>query len=54
MGRIPQTQIYQLLGQSEKAANTYERVLQILKDDWQITEGETVEGYLQNIQQLQV
>ena len=47
-------QIYQLLGQSEKAANTYERVLEILKDDWQITEGETVEGYLQNIQQLQV
>lgn len=46
-------QIYLLLSQPQKAANTYERLLQTLKDDWQMIEGETVEGYLQNLRQLQ-
>ena len=30
----------------------YERVVEILRTDWGITEGETLEGYLQNIRQL--
>ncbi len=45
-------QIYQILGDPQKAIQTYERILLILKEDWQMIEGETVEGYLQNIQRL--
>ncbi len=46
-------QIYQLLGDHSNAIASYERILKILKEDWQMTEGETVQGYLQNIEQLQ-
>ena len=30
----------------------YEHVVQILREDWGITEGETLEGYLLNIKEL--
>lgn len=46
-------QLCQLIGDFAGAANAYERILQIMKEDWQLTEGETVEGYRQNIIQLQ-
>lgn len=46
-------QICTLLGDNEGAINAYERMLQIMKDEWHLTEGETVEGYLRNIAQLQ-
>jgi len=45
-------QICMLLGDKAGAINAYERILQIMKEDWELTEGETVEGYLQNIAQL--
>lgn len=45
-------QLYQLIGNRKAAANAYKRILEIMKDDWNLTEGETVEGYHQNIEQL--
>ena len=45
-------QICILLGDKTGAVNAYERMLEIMKEDWQLTEGETVEGYRQNIAQL--
>ncbi len=45
-------QICILLGDNAGAINAYERMLQIMKEDWNLTEGETVEGYRQNISQL--
>ena len=45
-------QICTMLGDKQGAVHAYERMLQIMKDDWQLTEGETVEGYRQNIAQL--
>jgi len=45
-------QLCLILGDQERAVHTYERILEVMKNDWQLTEGETVEGYLQNILQL--
>ncbi len=45
-------QIHLLLDEKEKAIAAYERILRIMREDWQMTEGETIEGYLQNIRQL--
>ncbi|MBE7003303.1 MAG: helix-turn-helix domain-containing protein [Ruminococcaceae bacterium] len=45
-------QICTLLGDRDGAIEAYEQVLAILRDDWQLTEGETVDGYLENIRQL--
>lgn len=45
-------QIHLLLGDDQKAIQAYERILDILRTDWKLTEGETVEGYRQNINQL--
>jgi len=45
-------QICILLGDPQGAASAYERILDIMKTDWQLTEGETIEGYRQNIEQL--
>lgn len=42
-----------LLGDPAGAVAAYERVLAILRDDWGLTEGETVQGYEQNIRQAQ-
>ena len=39
-------------GDGEGAAQAYEQVVQILREDWGITEGETLEGYLMNIKEL--
>jgi len=45
-------QIQILLGNKQAAIHAYQRMLKIMKDEWQLTEGETVEGYLKNIEQL--
>ncbi len=45
-------QICEITGDKEGAVRAYERVVDILRTDWGITEGETLEGYLQNIRQL--
>jgi len=45
-------QICMLLGDKEGAVNAYERILLLLKEDWNLVEGETVEGYRQNIDSL--
>lgn len=45
-------QLCLLLGDRQGAIKAYERVVEILRTDWGLTEGETVEGYLQNIAQL--
>ena len=39
-------------GDREGAAQAYEHVVEILREDWGITEGETLEGYLMNIKEL--
>lgn len=45
-------QVCELLGDTAGAIAAYEKVVEILRDDWDLTEGETVEGYLENIKQL--
>ena len=45
-------QICMIRGDREGAAQAYEHVVQILRGDWGITEGETLEGYLMNIKEL--
>lgn len=45
-------QVCAVLGDSAGAIEAYEKVVEILRDDWDLTEGETVEGYLENIRQL--
>ena len=45
-------QICRICGDREGAAQAYEHVVQILREDWGITEGETLEGYLMNIKEL--
>ena len=45
-------QICRICGDREGAAQAYEHVVQILREDWGITEGETLEGYLLNIKEL--
>jgi len=44
-------QICELTGDRAGAVDAWEHVLEILRDDWDITEGETVEGYRKNIAQ---
>jgi len=46
-------QICLLLDDLKGAMAAYERVIEIMKTDWQITEGETIEGYRENIRELQ-
>lgn len=41
-----------LLGDKAGAIEAYETVLAILRDDWGLTEGETVEGYRENVRRL--
>lgn len=41
-----------ILGDDEGAIEAYEHVVAILREDWGITEGETVEGCRQSIAQL--
>ena len=45
-------QICEICGDTDGAIEAYERVVGILREDWGIAEGETLEGYLQNIAQL--
>ena len=45
-------QLYQLLGNRKAAADAYKRVLNVMKTEWDLTEGETVDGYQKNIEQL--
>jgi len=44
--------ICEIRGDAAGAIEAYEHVVRILREDWGITEGETVEGYLQNIARL--
>ena len=43
-------QISMIKGDYESAIKAYENVIEILRDDWKITEGETVRGYEENIE----
>lgn len=45
-------QICQLIGDNQGAADAYRKVVEILRDDWSMPEGETVQGYLENIKRL--
>lgn len=45
-------QICMIRGDTDGAIEAYENVVRIMEEDWGITEGETVEGYRQNIAQL--
>lgn len=45
-------QICMICGDADGAIEAYEHVIDILREDWDMTEGETVEGYRQNIAQL--
>lgn len=44
--------IAEILGEREIAADAYAHIVEILQQDWSITEGETLEGYRQNIARL--
>ncbi len=44
-------QLCMLKGDYQGAINAYEEVISILENDWHITEGETLEGYHENIAQ---
>ena len=45
-------QVCAVMGDKQGAIEAYEKVVEILRDDWDLTEGETVDGYLENIKQL--
>lgn len=45
-------QLCLLTGDNQGAQEAYEQIVHLLRSDWNITEGETIEGYLQNIAQL--
>ncbi len=45
-------QLCLLMGDKAGAAEAYRRVVEILRSDWNMREGETVCGYLENIRQL--
>lgn len=45
-------QICEILGDKAGAIRAYEQVVEILRADWGITEGETRDGYLQSIRRL--
>lgn len=45
-------QICAIVGDTEGAIAAYETVLDILAQDWHLTEGETVQGYMDNIHRL--
>ena len=45
-------QVCAVMGDKTGAIEAYEKVVEILREDWGLTEGETVEGYLENIEQL--
>lgn len=44
--------IAEILGDNAAAIDAYEHVIDILQSDWGMTEGETLEGYRQNIVRL--
>lgn len=46
-------QICELTGDAAGAAEAYGHVLEILRDDWCVTEGETVDAYTEKIRKLQ-
>ena len=45
-------QLCELTGDRAGAIDAWEHVLEILRDDWGLTEGETVSGYRENIERL--
>lgn len=45
-------QLCRITGDKQGAIAACERVVQILREDWQMSEGETVRGYLENIKEL--
>lgn len=45
-------QICTLIGDKEGAVQAYEEVVRILREEWDMQEGETVLGFLENIEQL--
>jgi len=44
--------IYEIKGEHEKATVTYQRLIELLKTDWNITFGATINKYLQKIDEL--
>ena len=46
-------QICTLIGNKEGAISAYQEVVRILREEWDMQEGETVLGFLENIAQLQ-
>lgn len=46
-------QICILQGDNAGAADAYRQVVKILREEWDMQEGETILGYLQNIAQLE-
>ncbi|MGN1343150.1 MAG: hypothetical protein ACI4U3_01125, partial [Traorella sp.] len=44
--------LYRSIGNSQKAIETYQRELLLLKEEWNTTKGELVEEIKQNIEQL--
>ena len=45
-------QICLLTGDKQGAIDAYRKVVEILRDDWNMPEGETIQGYLENIDRL--
>ncbi len=45
-------QICKLTGDIQGAIDAYEQVVRLMREDWGMQEGETVRGYLENIEQL--
>jgi len=45
-------QLSVLIGDKNGAVEAYEKVVEILREDWNMQEGETVSGYLKNIEKL--
>ena len=46
--------IYEIKGEPEKAIVTYQRLIELLKTDWNVTFGATVNKYLQKIDELAI
>lgn len=44
--------IYEIKGKYQKAVSTYQRIIELLKTDWNVTFGATVNKYLQKIDEL--
>ncbi len=44
--------IYEIKGEREKASTAYQRIIELLKTDWNVTFGATVNKYLQKLDEL--